>query len=360
MQTSDHVETYLQENNYQWLLDPVALGRKYYNWAGPLLYDLNVSVMHEASNKRPDSNTTVYPTRAFHGQIVEPEVAIRGYYAQPVRRYNYLAVCASLYVHGFVKPGTEEFSFVNLSDLPFLNEEQIGSVLHWAELFLNTKLAGRIKRNEDALQTFRKKYEHTKTFAFDHEQFSLTKTTKMRLKSSARPIIPILLGGYGAASSTYQVTKNMHNINLIDQNIYDPIVWSDTYNAQVFLACSLNNFTHKLTSRNNDPTAHFDAEYAVSGGSLEYDKAYFLGAVQLGLFVNGHKNPEKLLKQTTLLHHQVRYDHYFDPNEELRQTEITIAEGIDWAMQFFRNTGLALLPRTLTPMYNKWLVNFKK
>ena len=95
MQTSDHVETYLQENNYQWLLDPVALGKKYYNWAGPLLYDLNVSVMHEASNKRPDSNTTVYPTRAFHGQIVEPEVVIRGYYAQPVKRYNYLAVCAS-------------------------------------------------------------------------------------------------------------------------------------------------------------------------------------------------------------------------------------------------------------------------
>ena len=350
----NQVDKYLAQKNYQYILDPVRLSTKYHKWPAPMLHELGVTVRHEAADSDPDSSTLMIPRRYVEGVLTEPIVTLRGFYAEPIKRYNYLGVCLSLIVQGVLDDVEESFDFVTLEDINYLTDSQIGSILHWAELFLNMKLEGRTRRNENCLQLFRKKYKQTKRFDFSHERFFLSPQQKINLTNNNRPMIPKLI----AEDNTwnYVNTENMSNVNLINEHIYDPYQWSDTYNSQVFLASSLNNFNQVTFAKKREPIGYFDygSEYGNAGGNFEFDTIYMLQAVCLGMFVTARKENLKP-HAITLLHLQKYYDEIDDPTRELDNDEKLIGAGIDFAVKFLKDSGVSLLPRSIKPLYNKWL-----
>ena len=356
MKLTEQVNKFLLSENYQYILDPVRLSKKYHRWPAPMLHELGVTVRHEAANENPDSNTILIPKSYAEPRATEPIAAIRGYYTEPIKRYNYLGVCLSLFIHGFLHNRTESFDFVTLSNIEFLTDKEIGSILHWAELFLGMQLKGRTKRNDRALRAFRKEFARTQTFAFSHSHFFLTTEQKQRLLNNNRPMVPKLI----AEDNTwdYVPTDNMSNRNLIDEGVFDPEEWSNTYNAQVFLASSLNNFNQVTYSKEQDPVGYFDGikNYGYSGGSFEFDTAYMLNAVNLGLHVIT-KQRNINVEELTLIHHQIMYEKMIDPDAILNEEQELIGAAIDFSIKFLKNTGMSLLPRTLKPLYNKWLIS---
>jgi hypothetical protein len=356
MKLTEQVNKFLLSENYQYILDPVRLSKKYHRWPAPMLHELGVTVRHEAANENPDSNTILIPKSYAEPRATEPIAAIRGYYTEPIKRYNYLGVCLSLFIHGFLHNRTESFDFVTLSNIEFLTDKEIGSILYWAELFLGMQLKGRTKRNDRALRAFRKEFARTQTFAFSHSHFFLTTEQKQRLLNNNRPMVPKLI----AEDNTwdYVPTDNMSNRNLIDEGVFDPEEWSNTYNAQVFLASSLNNFNQVTYSKEQDAVGYFDGikNYGYSGGSFEFDTAYMLNAVNLGLHVVT-KQRNINVEQLTLIHHQILYEKMIDPDAILNEEQELIGAAIDWSVRFLKNTCVSLLPRTLKPLYNKWLIS---
>ena len=84
MKLTEQVNKFLLSENYQYILDPIRLSKKYHKWPAPMLHELGVTVRHEAANENPDSNTILIP-KLYAGKATEPIAAIRGYYTEPIQ-----------------------------------------------------------------------------------------------------------------------------------------------------------------------------------------------------------------------------------------------------------------------------------